>query len=318
MEERKRILFLDYARSIALFLVVFAHLYSVDSNVKMYAYAFHMPFFFLASGYLHKKEESLIPLVKKLSKRLLVPFCVFLFIGYLYYVVVSQSLAIGVAKGSVKGIIFGSDIVANDILWFLLALFQVRIMANCFIRKPFPTLLIYCILFVVFNCFHLNILYIGTSLMALPFYLWGYYGKTLINRLVESKLSVLFAVVFLCITVLISQYNGKVSMMCMNYGKVSIRFLRVILFYVNGIVGSYMLLCLVGGMKRENRWFILPSKCAISIVGLQAIPIMIWYSTIGFNQSYILSCAYALLIMVACIGFHLFVEERVNWIVGGR
>ena len=318
MKEEKRILFLDYARSIALFLVVFAHLYSVDSKVKLYIYAFHMPFFFLASGYLHKKEKSLIPLVKKLSKRLLVPFCVFLFIGYLYFVVSSRSLAIGVAIGSLKGVYWGTDIVANDILWFLLALFQVRIMANCFVRKPFLALLVYCILFVVFTYFHLNILYIGTSLMALPFYLWGYYGKSLTNRLVESKWSVLFSIVFLFLTVLISRYNGKVSMMCMDYGKVNVGALRVTLFYVNGIVGSYMLLCLVGGIKKENRWFMLPSKCAISIVGLQAIPIMIWYSSIGFNQSFFLSFAYALLIMVVCILFHLFVEKRANWVVGGR
>jgi fucose 4-O-acetylase-like acetyltransferase len=277
-----------------------------------------MPFFFLVSGYLHKKEESLIPLIKKLSKRLLVPFGVFLFIGYLYFVVVSQSLAIGVAKGSVKGIIFGSDIVANDILWFLLALFHVRIMDSSFIRKPFPAILVYCILSVVFNSFHINILYIGTSLMALPFYLWGYYGKTLTNRIVESKWSVLFSVVFLFLTVLMSRYNGKVSMMGMSYGKLNMDILRIVFFYVNGIVGSYMLLCLVGGVKKENRRLLLPSKCAISIVGLQAIPIMIWYSTIGFNQKFFLSFAYAALIMLICILFHLFVEKRANWIIGGR
>ncbi len=80
---KERILFLDYARTIALFLVVFAHLYSVDSNVKLYIYAFHMPFFFIASGILHK-DENIIHLVKKLIKKLLIPFCIFLFIGYVF------------------------------------------------------------------------------------------------------------------------------------------------------------------------------------------------------------------------------------------
>lgn len=318
MKEEKRILFLDYARSIALFLVVFAHLYSADSNVKIFVYAFHMPFFFLASGYLHKKEESLKLLVKKLTNRLLVPFCVFLFIGYVYFAIVSQGSAVGVMKGSVKGIILGDVIEANHILWFLLALFQVRTMGNCFIKKPFPSLLVYCLLFFVFNYFHVNYLYFGTSLMALPFYLCGYYGKTLTNRLVESKWNILFFLVFLILTVLMSRYNGKVSMMGMSYGKADIKLLRVILFFVNGIVGSCMLLCSVGWIKKRIGVILFPSRCAISIVGLQVIPMMIWIKAIGFNQNYLFSFIYAVLIMVTCILFHLFAEKRANWIVGGK
>ena len=60
-DENNRILYLDYARTIALFLVVFAHLYSVDSSVKLYVYAFHMPFFFIVSGMLHR-DSDYIPL----------------------------------------------------------------------------------------------------------------------------------------------------------------------------------------------------------------------------------------------------------------
>lgn len=313
----KRILFLDYARTIALFLVVFAHLYSVDSNVKLYIYAFHMPFFFLASGYLHK-EENHKHLIKKLSKRLLVPFCVFLFTGYVFYAVSSRSLSIGTALGTFKGIIFGKSISSNDILWFLLALFQVRIMGNVFIENLFPSSLLFCVLIVFFNALHINFLYLGTSLMALPFYLYGYYGKTLTNRFTKSKWNILFAFLFFCVTVLISSYNGKVSMMGMSYGNFDIVGIRIILFYINGIVGSYMLICLVGGIKKESRWLLLPSKCAITIVGLQVIPIMIWYWNIGFNQNYLLSCAYTLLIFMICIFFHLFVEKHANWIFGGK
>ena len=61
---QNRILYLDYARSIVLFLVVFAHLYTHDSSVKLYVYAFHMPFFFLVSGIVRKDEEYLFAFVK--------------------------------------------------------------------------------------------------------------------------------------------------------------------------------------------------------------------------------------------------------------
>lgn len=130
-----RIIYLDYARSIALFLVVFAHLYSVDSDVKLYIYAFHMPFFFLVSGMLYR-EADYGALLKKMIYRVLIPFCFFIIIGYLYCAMSSKSLALGVIYGSVAGIVMGKDITANDILWFFISLFWVRIMGNWFIRNP--------------------------------------------------------------------------------------------------------------------------------------------------------------------------------------
>ena len=310
---KERILFLDYARTIALFLVVFAHLYSVDSNVKLYIYAFHMPFFFLASGFLHK-EDNLKHLISKLSRRLLIPFCIFLFIGYLFHTLAAHSSVLG----SITGILLGKSIAANDILWFLLVLFQVRIIGSIIIRQPFPSLLLFGVLFVAFNYCQLNILYFGTTLMALPFYLYGHYAKEFIQRIVKSRWSLLFSLLFLCMTIIISYYNGKVSMMGISYGKYDLTVLRVLFFYINGIAGSLMLMCVVGGVKRENQWLLLPSKCALSIVGLQVIPIMIWYWTIGFNQNYFMSLIYTLLIMALCVIFHLFVERRANWIVGGK
>lgn len=54
-----RIVFLDTSRAMAMFLVVFAHLYASDSKECLYIYAFHMPFFFFVSGMLHK-EMSIV------------------------------------------------------------------------------------------------------------------------------------------------------------------------------------------------------------------------------------------------------------------
>ena len=86
-----RLVFIDMARCMALFLTVFAHLYSVNSDVRLYIYAFHMPLFFLLSGYLHKNTSPGL-LIGKSAKRLLIPFAFFLFLGYLYFVISSGSL----------------------------------------------------------------------------------------------------------------------------------------------------------------------------------------------------------------------------------
>ncbi|MCR4966173.1 MAG: acyltransferase family protein [Bacteroidales bacterium] len=50
----ERIYYLDTAKVIAVFLVVFAHLFSTYSLERIFIYSFHMPFFFLVSGLFHK------------------------------------------------------------------------------------------------------------------------------------------------------------------------------------------------------------------------------------------------------------------------
>lgn len=70
-----RIYYLDFARCLAMFLVIFAHCFVNSSDVRLYIYAFHMPFFFVVSGMLHKQGKQNL-------KRLLFPtlFFVLLFI----------------------------------------------------------------------------------------------------------------------------------------------------------------------------------------------------------------------------------------------
>ncbi len=234
------------------------------------------------------------------------------------FIVYTHSFAKGIAFSSIKGIILGKDISANDILWFLLVLFQVRLFGTIFIRKPFPSFFLWGVLSIALNYYQLNILYIGTTLMALPFYLYGYYAKEFTYKIVYNKWSFLLSIVFLCLTVLISQVNGKVSMMAVSYGKYDIVAIRGGLFYLNGIIGSYMLMTAVEWIKKKLQWLLFPSRCALSIVGLQVIPIMIWYKSIGFNQNYLLSFAYTILILFICVFFHLFIGKKVSWIVGGK
>ena len=304
----KRILFLDYARTIALFLVVFTHLYSVDSKERLYIYAFHMPFFFLVSGMLHKETEFR-NLIKKMSKRMLVPFCFFLICGYLYFVISSYSLSEDILLQSIKGIIFGKPIKANDILWFLLVMFNVRILGNSIIKRPLLSLPIFFIAFIITFLFHLNHFYIGTTLMALPFYLIGNYAKGYLFKFAKWRFSPIMAFLLLLLSIIISIINGRVSMSGFVYGHASTPFLSIALFYINGFVGSLFLMSM-GRICSEQTWMSLPAKCAISIVGLQFIPLTIWHKLIGLNQNYILCIAYTILIMVGCVCFHLFIEKK--------
>ena len=48
---KKRLNYLDYAKGIGILLVVLGHIY--NNSVKLWIYSFHMPLFFIISGYLY-------------------------------------------------------------------------------------------------------------------------------------------------------------------------------------------------------------------------------------------------------------------------
>lgn len=312
-----RILFLDYVRAMALFLVVFAHLYRADSEVKLYIYAFHMPLFFFVSGYLHK-DAAYKPLLKKMAQRMLVPFCFFFLIAYLYQVVSTRSLALHYLIGSVIHVVIGKKIIINEILWFLLALFHVRIMGNFLIRNPRKACVPLAVLTLAFYFSHANFFYLGSALMALPFYLAGYYGKNVVNWAVGSRYCVFLSLAFLLATVVLTGINGKVSMMGRIYGNTPYGWLNILLFYANGLIGTMMLICLSQLFKKERRWVTAISLSAITIVGLQFIPMLWWFHFVGYNQPFVFSFLYSVLIVVACVFIHSFLEKHAKWAVGNK
>ena len=87
----KRIIWIDYAKVIGIFLVIFAHLYtsegtSSENVVRTYIYGFHMPFFFLISGCLYKVREGGLKQALLLNiKKLLIPYlCLNVFFAVIY------------------------------------------------------------------------------------------------------------------------------------------------------------------------------------------------------------------------------------------
>lgn len=314
---KQRILFLDYARSIGLFLVVFAHLYTTESKEALYIYAFHMPLFFLISGYLHK-ENNTYDLIRKLVKQLLLPFCFFLLLGYLYYPVFTFSVRQDVIIKTLNNIITGRNIAANPVLWFLLALFWVRIAGNLIIKKPWAFGLAFAFLFLLTNVLKINYLFTRTALMALPIYLFGYYGRKHIDSIEKQKWNILLFLVCLIATALISGINGKVSMMGVRYGHTPFTTLNIALFYANGIIGSMMILCLSHFIARESRIITYIAHCSMSIVGVQVIPIRIWIRHIGYQAPFAYTIPFSIFVLFLCVLFHLAVEKKTRYLVGGK
>ncbi|MBQ6180935.1 MAG: acyltransferase family protein [Ruminococcus sp.] len=72
---KKRIEYIDIAKGIAIILVIIGHTVPDGSFLKDYIYGFHMPLFFLVSGYFFK-ERPVKEYVRKQGVRLMVPYAV--------------------------------------------------------------------------------------------------------------------------------------------------------------------------------------------------------------------------------------------------
>ncbi len=87
MTDKKRIAYLDIARGIGMILVVMGHVEYVNSTLRQFISAFHMPLFFLISGILiwEKQEEKrqLQELIKHKLHSIMIPYAVFSLLSFL-------------------------------------------------------------------------------------------------------------------------------------------------------------------------------------------------------------------------------------------
>jgi fucose 4-O-acetylase-like acetyltransferase len=141
----KRLDWVDAARAVGMVLIYCGHWSPEDGRLRAFAYAFHLQFFFFASGIFYSRNAG-TPLREyaiRLARRILVPF---FFFGLLNIVVFSlagdlppdrafQELG-NLARGCTKSLTAGQ-------LWFLTSLFCVQLVHDLLgrlFRRPLVTL----------------------------------------------------------------------------------------------------------------------------------------------------------------------------------
>ena len=171
----KRILWIDNLKGILILLVVLGHTiqYSMQdfdsSHVFNYIYSFHMPLFFLISGFVSYKPGMSLTILggaKKRGVQLLIPY---LFWGVLFCLLTSMSI--------VRGLYI------SPVYWFLILLFFISILmsicqwvSNRIGRKSEVVCgLMVALLFVVQGLFKPNVLSLHILHIHFFFYTMGWY-----------------------------------------------------------------------------------------------------------------------------------------------
>lgn len=308
--KQARIYYLDFGKIFACFLVVLGHLYSGGSTINKFLYGFHLPFFFLISGVFHHNCGHIQ--WRKYVKTLIVPALFFMALEAVYSViclfVFLQSADLWQELLNIVKYYCLRMIISTGLgpYWFLFALFWCKVFCDYMSNhnKVVCTILwLLCLSFPVI--FRIRIpLFISQGIMALPFYLTGFYFRDKLKKLYPSYLYLCVFLLSLIVTVVLSHFNGKVSMNGYMFGQLNPE-LSIPLFYINGAIGTAMILSITLIPFPKITYIKELGKSLITIVGFQGIPISLYSQFVGKDQSIIVSIIASCIILWFCYLFHL-------------
>lgn len=186
---KERINWIDWAKSIAITLVVMGHTPMEHGHpLIVFINSFHMPFFMFLSGYLTKRQNSFSENWKKDWTSIIIPYLLYNIIFYPYWAIHEYSIGSPItidnylfqpAIGIITGSIIGSN--TNGPTWFLIALLFSRIIIDIGNRLRHKYIFYFLTAILLLSFYEVNEYYLFTDKLALsgfarcfPYYLIGY------------------------------------------------------------------------------------------------------------------------------------------------
>lgn len=235
----KRIEYIDQIKGMAIILVVLGHTYSTGNGIIVWLNSFHMPLFFIITGYLIRYKECINGKIKftlkNKMKSLIVPYFVFGCCLSLFYSILAKisddsfwSTLVGYLKilFSLKGI---------GPFWFLPcifiaeSLFCILLIKKNRIQTYIITIILFTLGMMIHGRFNDNIgLVLIRSLIAMGFIMFGYW---LYKMIYNIDINWLIIIGINLLNIFISKYNGKVDL-------VSLVFNNIYMYILCSIIGS--------------------------------------------------------------------------------
>jgi acyltransferase len=255
--DKNRIVWIDWAKTILIYLMFVGHS-PLPSYLRMYIYAFHMPAFFIISGYLYRQHNWL-----KTLKSFIVPIISLSLVNLLIYELpkicrgtfdsadLMYRCLIPFVGGNVdKNVKF---IILFPGVWFLIALMTGRFLIGDI--KIFSPLLKYkyltltiLLIFLVIEPFilkdnPLRDYKVYRVIPALPFILFGCIMK---DKIDISKLKPWVFVIILLSFLILTYIEGDCDMLDYRFN------ISYLLYYINAIFGSLSLYYVCSKLKYSN------------------------------------------------------------------
>jgi len=224
MAESKRQVWVDVAKTFALILVVVGHPVGPAVYTK-YIYWFHMPVFFLLSGYLFKPPDgwsSLRSWLAKRSREVLVPYCAYLvlvtLVRYFYVYRYLHVLEASFVLKDLRDVLFGGRLpgVYYTVFWFFTCLFATQVLfalINLLFKDRRLAMAAVAVAYLLAHAEAWLMLghpllvpwNLDVALMAVAYYAIGYYCK---KSLADISLRVTLAAVAVSALLIAVDYRG--------------------------------------------------------------------------------------------------------------
>ena len=244
---KEKINYIDYSKGIAIFFVIFGHVYCGHNIITTWICSFHVPLFFIISGFLLKlnKNKNIKSVILKKFKSLMVPYILFSIINILGYYLINGLPYIGLRENIFNTItLFGVGA-----LWFLPALFisetlflfeKNNISKNKYKALFYITIVFIIAIFIFVSKGNYNsvigklTIVLVRSMVALFFINIGYYLYKVINKINFKIYQIL---ILAAISIILSTLNGYVDLW-------GVQFNNLPLYVFNSIIGSLLIIAI--------------------------------------------------------------------------
>lgn len=190
-----RIIWIDWAKSILIYLMIVAHTSQISKTTDVLICGFHMPAFFILSGLLIHFSGNVKNTIVKSFKRLIIPALFFTGVNYVVFLIkhiVHDSCDFDscIVK-PILGLVIYDRSIAHPIcgvIWFLVVLFLAKIVMELIDRFKFKNHIIVLVLLLgtyILGCFEPDfglLYYPKRLLLVLPFLYVGLFSKNILLR----------------------------------------------------------------------------------------------------------------------------------------
>lgn len=314
-----RLEWIDWMKAIGIYLIVLGHFYSYGDK---FVYVFHVPLFFIISGFLCKKENDRNVFWRKLWYNLVIPLLIMTFIIFIFACflqVLNGTFEFITFYWFVRNVFFGM-VSGYDSLWFVYTLILLKILFQyCSSNKVFYslTLAMLALSYIYNNCDFSKFPFffnepnaIVDVCAAFPFFALGIFScqyKETLNIWSNKVMLVLLLIGGLFLVSLCWYYNGGIGLHCCYYGN------SMVLFLLGAISGSMMIFAASKLLGHAPKIVVFVSQGTIIILGFHKLFINL--IRVFFPTSYF-DIVFALLIVFLFVPIILWIEKYFPLLAG--
>lgn len=275
MNKIKRISWIDIAKCIGIILVLIGHV-SKNKNIHTFIYSFHMPLFFIISGYLYCYKDNYI---KNKAIKILIPYLFFSVVSFTYWYFIERNIRgqdinpitplvnIILARGGDENYVY------NVALWFLPCLFITEVICHILIKKVknikilsifILTLSVIGYIYSLFDFirlpFGIDIAFVSIGFYFIG-YLWKERGEKLFDKLNLSLIKHIILIIACFIVIIFSLLLPDMNMANLQYP------LAPPILYIIPTIGTFMIFE-ISKLINECKWMEFLGKNSLIIMGI--------------------------------------------------